>query len=198
MATENYLLSIQGSVGGQYNECVLCFQSAGLSSTDTLDSAGDLVNAFVAHGQTTWLAMLPATYSLDVLSARRAFPKPSAQAYVQNQAFSVNGTRGTSATAYNLCPSVFLVPPMGTKSGGRVFLPCVGQADIVNNQYIAGYITAIDNFFGAATSGYAGSGTNWQLAIYSRKHVSASLAQSWALSPRLGFQSRRRRPVGSA
>lgn len=198
MATENYLLSIQGSVQGQYNECVLCFQSNGLSSSDTLDSAGDLVNAFNTHGLALWLAMMPNSYYMDVLSARRAFPKPSATAFIQAQAFTALGTRGGTSTAYNLCPSVFLVPPMGVKTGGRVFLPAVAQADIVNNQYIGAYITAVDNFFGAAVSGFAGSGTNWHLAVYSRKNVSASLAQSWALSPRLGFQSRRRRPTGSA
>lgn len=197
MATENYQLSIQGSVQGQYNECVLCFQSSGLTSNDTLDAGGNLINAFITHGQALWLAMLPTSYSLDVLAARRAFPHPSATAHVQNQAFAVGGTRGSDTTAYNLCPSVFLVPPSGVKSGGRVFLPCVPQGDIVNNSYVTAYANAVTAYFAAAISGFAGSGTNWQLAIYSRKNVSAALVNSFGLSERLGYQSRRRRPSGS-
>ncbi len=198
MATENYLLSIQGSIAGQFNECVLCFQSAGLSSVDTLGEGGDLINSFIAHAQAKWLAMLPGSYNLDLLSARRAFPKPSANAMVQNQAFSVTGTRGASATTYNCCPSIFLIPQMGVKSGGRVFLPGVAQGDIINNAYLAAYRTAIDTFFIQCIAGLAGSGTNWQLAVFSRKTASASLVASYGPSTRIGFQGRRRKPVGSA
>lgn len=197
MATQTYLLSVQGAVLGSYNECVLAFQSTGLSATDTLDAAGDLVNAFQAHAQTLWLDCLPASYYLNILSARRATPAPSAEAHIQYQAFSVQGLRGAGATAYNLCPSVFLVPPMGTKSGGRVFMPAIAQGDLTNNSYLGAYVTAIDNLFTALTAGLAGSGTNWQLAIYSRKNLSTSLALSWVLSPRIGFQGRRRNPAGA-
>lgn len=197
MATETYLLSIQGSLQGQYRENVIAFQSAGLGANQTLDNAGNLINAFIAHGQTPWLATQPVSYSLDLLSARRAFPKPSATAYVQYQAFTVPGTRGNSATSYNLCPSVFLVPPMGTKTGGRIFMPAIAQADISNNSYAGGYVTAIANLMAAFIGGMAGSGSNWQLCVFSRKNVSASLVSSYTLSTRIGFQSKRRRPVGS-
>ena len=198
MATENYLLSIQGSVNGQYNECVQCFQSSGVTSTDTLDAATDLITAWIAHAKSFWLAMFPNSYVLDLLTARRAFPSPSAVAYQQFQYFVETGTRGASATAYNICPSVFLIPPMGVKTGGRTFLPAVSASDIVNNAPISAYTTAVQSYFTAAISGLAGSGTNWQLGIFSRKNTSVSLVASSQLSPRIGFQSRRRRPVGSA
>jgi hypothetical protein len=198
MATETYQLSIQGSVNGQYNECVIAFQSTGLSTTDTLAGGADLISAFIAHGQALWLAMFPNSYFLDVLQTRRAFPKPSGMAHTQNQVFSVFGSRGTDATSYNLCPAVFLIPPMGTKTGGRVFLPCVGSGDIVNNSYITSYATAVDNFFAAAITGFAGSGTTWHLAVFSRKNVSASLVAAFSRSTRLGFQGKRRKPTGSA
>ncbi len=198
MATENYLLSIQGSVAGQYNECVLCFQSSGLSNVDTLGEGGDLCNAFIAHGQALWLAMMPSSYWLDALQARRAFPKPSAVAHVQNQPFTVGGTRPNQATSWSCCPAIFLIPPMGVKSGGRVFLPAVSQGDLINNAYLAAYLTAINNFFGAAITGFAGSGTNWKIAIYSRKNAAANLVSSFAPSNRIGFQGRRRKPQGAA
>lgn len=196
MATENYLLSIGGIAGASFNECVLCFQSAGLSSNDTLDAAGDLINAFNAHAATEWLACLPGTYFLQTLTARRAFPKPSATAVAQNQPFTVGGTVAGDMTSLSLCPSVFLVPPMTVKTGGKIFMPCVAQSQIVDNTYAAGYVTAIDALMTKLTTGLAGSGTSWKLAIYSRKNISASLVLSWVLSPRIGFQGRRRKPVG--
>jgi hypothetical protein len=158
MATENYILSINGMTGSSYNQVDLCFQSAGLSSTDTLDGAGDLVNAFIAHAQTLWLAMLPGSYNLNSLSARRAFPKPSASAVSQNQAFANGGALGASSTGLSLCPSIFLVPPMGIKSGGKIFLPAVGQSEIVDNTYSGAFVTAVDAFMTAVTAGLAGSG----------------------------------------
>lgn len=196
MATENYSLSIQGQVSNSYNECVLTFQSAGLSSTDTLDAGDDLIAAFRSHAEGEWLDCLPVSYQLGVYQARRLFPKPSAQAHHQYQPQTQMGTAGSTATAYNLCPSVFLVPPMGIPSGGRIFMPAVSQGDVVNNGYDAGYITRIDAFMTAVTNGMAGSGTNWKLGIYSRKNVSVALVQTWVLSPRLGFQGKRRQPSG--
>jgi hypothetical protein len=196
MATENYLLTINGGVMGSPNQTVLCFQSAGLASNDTLDAGVDLINAFAGNLEALWLACLPGTYSLNMYAARRAFPKPSAVAKLQYDASQVTGQRGSNATSYNLCPVIFLVPPMGTKSGGKVFMPAVPQGDIINNQYVAGYLTATSAFFNAAIAGAAGSGTNWKLAIYSRKLQSVQLAQSFSKSLRLGFQGRRRTPVG--
>lgn len=75
-------------------------------------------------------------------------------------------------------------------------MPCVADGDYVNNSPSAGYITNIGLVFAAMITGLAGSGTNWKLAIYSRKNISASLALTFGISSRIGFQGRRRKPVG--
>jgi len=198
MATEPYFLSIQGSVQGQYNECVQCFQSAGLVSNDTASAGENLIQAWNAHLKTAWLSMLPQSYFLDLVTARRAFPKPSVVSHVQFPAFTVPGMFGVNACAYNLCPCVFLVPVMGTKSGGRTFLPCAPAGQLVNNAYQAGYSAQVQAYFTTAISGAAGSGTNWQLSIYSRKLQVASYVAAVTQSTRLGFQGKRRTPMGSA
>lgn len=197
MATENYLLSIQGNVNGEYNECVQCFESSGTDPTNTFQTGVDLLTAWDTNARSLWLACLPSSYSLGLLSAKRAFPKPTANPMLQYGYGSHLGTRGSDATSYNLCPVMFLVPPMGIKSGGKTFMPCVAQGDIVNNSYVSGYQTAVDAYFAALLAGLAGSGTNWKLAIYSRKAGSASLVQSFGLSERIGYQGRRRKPVGA-
>lgn len=196
MATENYLLSVQGVTQNGYNECVMCFQSAGLSSTDTLDAGQDLITAFNGHALALWLQCLPSSYQVIALTARRAFPKPSGVAVRGYDFGTQTGSSGPNATSVSLCPTIFLVPPMGTKSGGRVFMPAVAGGDYVNNSPSAGYITNIGLAFGAMITGLAGSGTNWKLAIFSRKNVSASLALTFGISSAIGFQGRRRKPVG--
>lgn len=196
MATENYLLSVQGTTQASYNQCVMCFQSAGLSSTDTLDAGRDLISAFIGHAQALWLQCLPNSYQVTALTARRAFPHPSATAVKQFQFGTQTGSAGANSTSLSLCPSIFLVPPMGTKSGGRVFMPCVSDGDYLNNAPAAGYLANIGLVFGAMITGLAGSGTNWKLAIYSRRNGSAALALTFGISSRIGFQGRRRKPVG--
>jgi hypothetical protein len=86
---------------------------------------------------------------------------------------------------------------MGTKSGGKVFMPAVNQGDIVNNSPIAGYITATNGFFGTAIGGVTQSGITWTLGIWSRKLKVGVLVQSASMSTRLGYQGKRRKPVGA-
>lgn len=197
MATENYLLSVQGVVGTSYNECVLCFQSAGVSPTDTLDAGADLITAFRNHAETEWLATQSIAYQLLQYSALRAFPKPSGTAYFQLEPGTAFGQQGADSAALNVCPAVHLIPPMGTKTGGRVFLPTAPADAVVDNSYDGAYVVAVSAFFDKLLAGLAGSGTSWKLAIFSRKNVSASLALAYNLSPRVGFQGRRRKPTGA-
>lgn len=195
MATENYLLSIQGTQLQSYVENVLCFQSTGLSSTDTLDTGNDLITAFRTHAESLWQAVTSISYQVTLYSARRAFPAPSGTAYQQLNQVEVVGS-AAAPMGINVCPAVHLIPPMGTKTGGRAFMPPIGIDAVQGNAYVAAYSANITALFTQLITGLAGSGTNWKLAIFSRKNTSASLALNFGLSPRIGFQSRRRKPVG--
>lgn len=197
MATEFYALGVQGNLTGEYRENVFTFEGVGTSAGDTLTGGSNLITAFINHLETLWLACLPPTYSLDRYAAMRWDPKPSATAHTQNQQGIIVGTRGIEAATQHLCPSFFLVPPMGIKSGGKVFMPAVAKGDIVNNAPVAGYITATNGFFSTAIGGFSQSGITWTLAIWSRKLKIGSIVQSASLSTRLGYQGKRRKPVGA-
>jgi hypothetical protein len=197
VATETYELRVQGLSGQQYVESVLHFQGTGVTANDTLGNGTHLINAWVAHLHSFWLGMMPISYYVQLLTTRRVSAKPSGQVNKQYQAFTQPGVRGSSAVGLNACPSVFLTPAMGVKSGGRVFLPSVGVGDVVNSQYLAGYSTAVSNFFTPAVTGVVDGGTTWNIAIFSRKLLSTSPAQNFTLSPRLGFQGKRRKAVGA-
>ncbi len=196
MANETFELRIQGMHVNEYTENVLHFQSNGTDPNDTLVSGINLLDGWIANMQTLWLAMLPATYFLQGYAARRATPKPSSVAKAQFGAAAVPGTRGSTGESNQLCPEIFLVPSAGTKSGGKIFLPCVAQGDISGNVKVAGYNTAILNFISALISGFTQSGITWASVVYSRKLHTTSTTINAHTTPLVGYQKVRRSPTG--
>jgi hypothetical protein len=196
MANATYQMSITGTHYNQFVENVLCFQGSLADGTQTLEEGQDLIDAWIDGIIDPWCATLPETYTLDRLSTRCLLPAgPSNVAHRQviNQAFV--GTFGTGAVSENLCPVMNLIPPMGVKSQGRVYMPCVAKTAIDNNQFVAGYVTAMNALFDAMIAGFSTSATDWKLAIYSKKNGTSSLALNHSLSAAIGFQGRRRRPL---
>jgi hypothetical protein len=106
------------------------------------------------------------------------------------------GQRGTEAVSEQLCPCVTLIPIMGVKSAGRIFLPAVDKNDINLNKPVAGYKTAISNLITAMIAGFSLLSGTIELVIYSRKLNSNSVCSTFNLSPVIGYQRRRARPVG--
>jgi len=197
VATETYELDIDGTLNLSYRSTTLHFSGVGVSSGDTL-AAGESLNAgFQANLETLFLATLPGTYYLMQYRARRVTPKPSAVALIQYAPAAQYGTRGPQATSQQCCPSIFLVPTMGTKSGGKIFWPAISQGDLVDSAYAAGFKTAVDAFIAAAVAGFTQSGITWTLAIYSRKLATTSTVAGHNFIPVIGFQSKRRKPYGA-
>jgi hypothetical protein len=155
-----------------------------------------LKDGWIATLQALWLAVNTPDYQIMQLQARRISSSPSAVAKEQYQLNDQPGTRGSQSTSQNLAPVVFLIPPMGVKSGGKIFMPSVDIADVVQNVYSAGYLTASNAFMTAATTPFSSSGITWQLAIWSRRLAVGNLVMSWTHSSRIGFQGRRRVPGG--
>lgn len=195
MATETYELRAEGLLQTEYNECVMHFTSDNVTADDTEVNATSLLNSWKTSLQTLWLNMFPADYQLTRITTRRAFPKPSFVAHLQYEFNANAGNDIGGSISQNLCPSVFLIPPAGVKSGGKVFLPCIGATRVSSNLYTAAYITIIDAYFNAAIVNFGVSGVHWQMAIFSRKLTQAHNVMAFQLSSRLGFQGKRRKPL---
>lgn len=196
MANAAYLLSVTGTHYNQFVENVLCFIGDTADGTQPLTEGRDLIDAFQANAQAEFCSCLPPTYTLDRYSARCVSPPgPGNVAHLQVINSGIVGTDGTGAVSENLCPVVNLVPPMGIKSQGRIYMPCVAKSSIDNNQFVAGYRTAINAFIGVMRGGMVNSSITWKLGIYSKKNGTAALALAQSLSAAIGFQGRRRRPL---
>lgn len=195
MATETYELRVSGTTGLEYNECVMHFQSDNVTANDTFNNGMSLIDSWETNIKAPWLDCLDEEYFLMRLAARRAFPKPSVVCHKQYDPLAETGTFSTGHQSDNLCPSVFLLPPMGVKSGGKVFMPTCPIDAVVDNAFQALYQTRINSLFNTMISNFGTSGVHWQMAIYSRKLAQAHLVQGFQLTPRLGFQGKRRKPL---
>lgn len=196
MANATYQLTVTGTHYNQFVENVFAFQGDDADGTQTLAEGADLIQAWIDNIATEWLGCLPPTYTLDRLSARCLIPTgPNNEAHQQVVNDALIGTLGTGAVAENLCPVVNLIPPMGIKSQGRIYMPCIPKTALDDNQFTAGYIVAVNSAFDNMISGFSNSSTTWHLAIYSKKNGTSSLAQLHSLSAAIGFQGRRRRPL---
>lgn len=194
MPNRCYAISIEGQLLGNYRENVLHFQSTGTNDNDTLAASESLNGGWFTNIMGLWLATLPASYQLYRLSSRRVDLKPSATGHRYLGIGTHPGTRGTDATSQQCCPSIFLIPTMGTFSGGKIFWPAIPQGDLVNNVVSTGWQTAVDACIAAMVSGFTSSSITWSLAIYSKKRNTISAVTSHSYSPYVGFLVKRRGP----
>jgi hypothetical protein len=196
MATETYALSIQGVHKQERNECVISYKGDGLTANDTFNSGLDLIDSWEGNLMALWVAMLPTSYYVERLSARRIHPIGISQVYHrQYQSTDHPGTVSGVAQSQQLCPAIQLIPPLGVKSGGRMFLPCIAKGSIDSNAYSGAYLTAVDDWIAGQLSNFGVNAIQWTLAIYSRKLDATSNVVAYNLSPRIGYQARRRSPV---
>ncbi len=195
MAIETYELRICGTHMGSYNECVMHYQGTGTDPADTMSAGRSLIAGFVANCEAQWLAALPPTYEIRQYQARRVVPVFSAVAKETYGIGVAPGTRGATGSAMQLCPAIDLIPAMGTKSMGRIFLPAVAQGDIVQNVYAAGYSTIITTLITALLTAFSNAGIAWVKVVLSRKLGTSSPVISGRQSPVVGFQKRRRAPT---
>lgn len=195
MATETYELIVRGQLAYEPNAVVMHFQSDNVTANETLANGESLLASWANNVESLFLGCLPPDYFMDRITARRVGPGHSAVAHVQSDFDNNSGTLGNPSQSTQMCPSIFLVPPIGTKSGGRVFMPGVGSDQILNNAYTGGYLSAIHAFMNAQIVNFGVSGAHWQQVIFSRKHLTSVHVMAYQLSPVIGFQRRRRSPV---
>lgn len=197
MATETYELAIQMDHAGQPIETLLHFKGDNLTADLTLSNGQDLINSWEANVLPDWLTTIPASVAVNRLAARRVSAKPSAVAFIQFQRGTQPGSGGSVACSLQLCPTIFLVPPMGTISGGKIFWPAISTTAINGNVPQSGWLTNVGTTMADMMTNFGTGAITWQLAVFSRKLKTTSLATAYNVSPRLGYQRKRAHPVGA-
>lgn len=194
MADELYLLKIHGNHAGQHNEMGLYCHGSNLTLGEVYDNAIDLLNSFETQGLPEFLDLMPASYHCERISARRVVPAGGVEAVKQYQDGQFPGTIAGGAASNQLCPAIRLIPPMGTKSAGRMFLPAIAESSITSNVPTSGWVTQVGSFISAIISNFGQASIIWLVAVYSTKLGTYVNAVTHDISPTVGFQSRRNRP----
>lgn len=193
MAVDFYQLRVKGLHETQFNECVMHFRGTNLTAADYVQNANDLVNAFNDALKTSWLNMLPSTYQLLRLTAKKASPGGGAEVSAQYDFGSAPGNVAGGAAAQQLCPAIILIPAMGIKTAGKIFLPAIAETQIANNAPGGMWFSNLNSLMVDMLTGFSFSSILWDLVIYSRKNASFGEVLDYSTSPIIGFQRRRQR-----
>jgi len=194
MATELYQLALSGSHLNSYWQNIMHFEGGNLSAGDVIVNGRDLLDSFEANIMPAYLAMLPASCYLNRMEARRIAAGGGINVVTQYDPSSQAGGVSGGAASQQLCPIVRLIPPMGVKSAGKFFLPAIAETDINANVPIAGWLTRLNTLMSAMLTDFGTGSITWQIAVYSRKLGTHSLALSYDTSEIVGWQRRRQRP----
>lgn len=193
MATDFYQLRIKGMHETQYNECVLHFRGTNLTAANYVENANDLCNTFNDTWADMWLNLLPQTYQLLRLTGKKASVGGGAEVNAQYDWDAKPGSVAGAAAAEQLCPVIVLIPPMGIKSAGKIFTPCIAESQIAANVPNATWLSNLATMMASMIAGVAFSSITWDLVIYSRKNSSFAEVVDYSTSPVVGFQRRRQR-----
>lgn len=194
MATELYQLRVQGRHQQEYNECDMFYVGENLTAGDVVHNARDLLSNWEGNIMDLWLAILPATYQCERLTARRIDVGGGIDIVHQYQIGTFPGAVAGGASAQQLCPIIRWIPPINVKSAGRNFVPCIAEADINSGQPIADWFTRVQTFTTAVINGFGDGSITWTQAILSRKLNQFHKAVGADTSPIIGWQRRRQRP----
>lgn len=193
MATDYYRLRIQGLNQTEYVECVTHWEGTNLTAADYIPNAQDLIASWVDALAAAWLTLLPQSYQLLRLSAMKASPGGGAEVVANYQFNSNQGVVGSNSPANQLCPMIMLIPPMGIKTAGRMYMPAIAESQIAANVVNSTWLTNVDAMMSSAIAGFSFSTITWKQAVYSRKNSSFALVQDYSVSPVVGWQRKRQR-----
>jgi len=195
MATEYYLLSIHGVVDVQEMTSTFVMRSDGVTAGDTLTNGTDLIDAWISNALGPWLDIHSEDYQIRRITARRINPSGSAVASMAFQVAEHVGQVTSPASAMQLAPCVRLIPGTLGSTAGKVFLPSPPANQVNNNAYDSGYVANVGTYLDTLIAGISET-WEWTLSIHHRKTDTFSACVGYNLSPRFGFQGRRRYPVG--
>jgi len=193
MATDYYRLRVQGLHQTEYNECVMYFKGVNLDVADYLENAQDLLTTWLAEFQDFWDDMLPVSHQTLRVSAAKASAGGGAEITTQYAMGGQAGTVSGGAASQQLCPVVRLIPPMGIKTAGKIFLPCIAESQIDGNSVDSTWLANLATLMTALIGPTGTSSIQWNLVVYSRKNNVFSDVMTYDTSPIVGFQRRRQR-----
>jgi len=195
MAIEAYKLDIGGLAGGAWNQTSLVFRTDNSGPEPSYIKAKELVDDFAEDPLTDWRGLFPTAYGVQWIKARRISAGGGHTRHIEFPNGAADGTGTGDLGSTSLAPVVKLICGMLSNTQGRIFLPCIAEANFVDNRFEASYTSLVTAYFNSilAFTG-AVSSTAWQLAVWSTKQLTVHQAVAAQLADVIGNQRRRRVP----
>lgn len=194
MANDVHTLEIYGSLCGQPTLGILHYESSVANSVNPLQQGQNLVTAWIASMQPSYLGCLPQNYTLVGYKSRRV-NNTGGPHYIAASAGTV-GLVAVDASNSALAPCVIFSYTDGTHwHSGRHFMPGIADTQIDNNALTAPAIALYATLNGLWTTPLANGGDTFDFRIWSPKNNVVYPVVGEVVSGKPGIQNRRLRPT---
>lgn len=200
MAKHYYSLEVRTIVAGfpMANVFTLFIDNPSVSNEFLV--AQSIINALpVGAGITSWLSRFQSLLSEEVyvsnILCRRMEPDGGNTAETILQEDSKVGLRTGSVAASQVAACIIWLNTDVPDRTGRNFIPGVSIDDIESGRFSASMQTAVDNFVARTLSGFAVSAGTALFCTYDRLTKTGNQLTNGYLSPKVGTQRRREKPL---
>lgn len=198
MADETYEIVISATLAGQFVQTVQHVLANIAITVNPFQTALNIIDDINGNGiLDAFLAMVPEDYKITSIRGRRVFPVGSATAIrVGSELSGTDGLRSGSISSAQVNPCIIWIPTATPNRVGKLFVPGISEDDI-EEMALVNDIVAKYNLFATAWigGGTLGGGDEYHGCVYSREDHSADLIFAGQVSPLIGTQRRRLRPV---
>lgn len=199
MADQIYELRVRGFAARDFAECVFHYHcDADLANDFAL--AGELVGLLDdGVNPNVWLTRFlnccSDNFNLTTLAARRI---SNGGGNTYQHRFPSDGLAGNVASPFHANQGSGCVIWIGSdepENTGRNFIPGVPESFLENARWNSTAYTAYNAFIAFHLAGFTGSAADWSPVIYTRVGSTWQDMEHGYLSPKVGTQRRRERPV---
>lgn len=198
MPHEAYECTLSGTVAGQFVQTVFHVDYNNTSAQPPFFAAKDIADQLSAASEFVQLfcAGLPDTYFATSLRVRRVGPTGGPTAIVLGTAMSVaQGALGGEISSAQVNPLIILIPKTASQKTGRIFMPGISEDEIANMVLSSGVLTAYNDLITYMVAGTTIAGGAIAFGVYRRATKVVDLLDAGYVSPLIGTQRRRLRPV---
>lgn len=198
MAIEVYEVVVSGTLAGQFVQNVIHVATDDGNYGNPFEGAMEVADGLneVSGFMQMWCFALPEQYSATSMRVRRVLPE-GGPTYIRlaNALSDKDGQRTGNISSAQVNPVLVWITTPRPNRPGRTFLPGVSETDIDAMTYTSGLIGAFNALIGVMTSSITvGTGTG-DFVIYRRNLNTADDITYGRISPLVGTQRRRLKPV---
>lgn len=200
MAVETYECILSGSVSQQFVQSILHCGVNNTADTSPFTIANALITEFNGANKLIkkYTDACPADYQMTSIRVRRILPTGGPTAIkLQAALVQYQGQRPNSAMVSSDSPLLIWLSDIRPSRTGRLFMPGIAEGDCLGNVLDVSLVTVLDALgtYWRAGGTLASPSYEWDGQIYRRAVAAGDAISNYRVSPIVGTQRRRQRPI---